>query len=184
MLAAVSDSDKVRRWDVASGKEHASSAGALVLPGSLRCMEPGRQDPRCPCLRPKSDGLRLWDVASARSLRDLEDHGSVVAWSPDGKTLASGSHDGQVRLWLIGRGDDRTRARATPSRTRSAVPTRPTPSRREPIPATSSSARRRVTSLLQGRLLELPDRPLRGAASWCRACFRMVMASDPSYLDP
>lgn len=48
------------------------------------------------------DTVRLWDVATGRSISILTGHTEdvfSVAFSPDGKTLATGSRDSDVRLW-------------------------------------------------------------------------------------
>jgi len=48
--------------------------------------------------------IRLWDVASGKKLAILNGHTDLVrslAFSPDGKLLASGSSDGTVKLWNV-----------------------------------------------------------------------------------
>src|SRR5205823_597226 len=52
----------------------------------------------------------LWDVASGRLRQTLAGHTdgiNRVAWSPDGRTLASGSRDTTIRLWDVEEGSAR-----------------------------------------------------------------------------
>ncbi len=50
--------------------------------------------------------LFIWDVATGEQLRSLPDHlSAALAWSPDGKVLASGEFQGEVLLWDVDTGE-------------------------------------------------------------------------------
>jgi WD40 repeat protein len=50
--------------------------------------------------------IRLWDVASRQvitTLTGVSQASKSIAFSPDGKTLATGDRAGTIRLWTIRR---------------------------------------------------------------------------------
>jgi WD40 repeat protein len=52
--------------------------------------------------------IQLWETATAELRRNLKGQGgeiSSLAFSPDGKTLASGSSDTTIKLWDVAAAD-------------------------------------------------------------------------------
>jgi WD40 repeat protein len=94
---------------VATGKElltlrgHSDAVGALAFAPDCKTLASGSND----------GAVKLWDVATGRERATLlnpffagrPEKGRFrvesLAFTPDGRTLASGSYDGRIRLWDV-----------------------------------------------------------------------------------
>jgi WD40 repeat protein len=107
LLATGDNANRVRIWDVNTRTEyavlehHQHIIRDLAFSPDGRFLATGGADIDC--------AIRIWDVKNKRLAHHLkptkkgeDGHSDVIyalAYSPDGKTLASGSVDGSVRLW-------------------------------------------------------------------------------------
>jgi WD40 repeat protein len=66
------------------------------------------------------DTVKLWDSVTGREVRTLGSHASIVssvAFTADGRWLASGSYDNTIKLWDVATGQERrTLSRRIPAR--------------------------------------------------------------------
>jgi WD40 repeat protein len=99
-------SGTVRLWDVATRRPIGSPLTALG--GWLYPVAFSRDGKTLATISITSSGqisgiVRLWDVTTQRQIGSLATGSAVsaVAFSPDGKTLATGNWDGTARLWDV-----------------------------------------------------------------------------------
>jgi WD40 repeat protein len=117
LLATGSTDRIIRIWDVAGRKELRQIQGMAGVAWSLAFSPDGRT---LAAVSAKGSGvfvmgdvdphIHLWDVQSGHEIRRFDARPGgfwSVAYSPDGKTLATGGEDYHVRLWELVTGRER-----------------------------------------------------------------------------
>jgi WD40 repeat protein len=124
-ILSASFDKKLKLWDAATGREirtfagrssgsesttgHSSSVHSAAFSPDGRTIVSGGGDEEVFSFSLQDNTLRLWEAATGREIRVLAGHSSAVlsvAFSPDGKTIASGSMDKTVKLWDAAMGQE------------------------------------------------------------------------------
>ena len=96
LLASCGEDETVHLWDMKTNKLHRTFTGHKGDVFSVVFSQDGKK-----LASSSKESVRLWRTKGEEDLRSIITHTAIldVAFSPDGKTLASGNEDNTVRLW-------------------------------------------------------------------------------------
>lgn len=103
-------SETIRLWDVATGAEIRQFASQGPRANGVYCLAFSPDGKKLASAEGSDKTVKLWDVANGKELRTLKGHTQFaisVAFSPDGKTVASGGGEEEIKLWDIATGKER-----------------------------------------------------------------------------
>jgi WD40 repeat protein len=115
-LASAGTDHSIYLWDVATGKKlrvlksHQASVFRMSFSpnGKVLASNAARFG--------DDQAVRIWDVSRGKEIRRLEMAGSgALAFSPDGRVLATGDLDNTIRLWEVATGKELVQLRRYPS---------------------------------------------------------------------
>jgi WD40 repeat protein len=109
-LVSAGRPDEIKLWDVATGKntgtrkapENFGGTGLFPPPNAAAAFSSDGK--RLATTTSKENSITLWEVATGKLQFTLKGHTAYVgsvAFSADGKTLASGCEDGTIKLWDV-----------------------------------------------------------------------------------
>lgn len=107
LLVSRGEDKTLRFWDVTTGQEVRSLANVSGLsnwPAALTFSPDGRW-----LAAGSENNVKLWETATGREIRTLAGHAGAVkavAFSADGRRLASAGLDRQIKLWAVDTGEE------------------------------------------------------------------------------